>query len=68
MFAAMQQEATVSWEPIVRTAPLRAWHIVVAVILFVCLTYGVVWWGRRRSEKNEGSLGLLRREPRDRMP
>ena len=68
MFAAMQQEATVSWEPIVRTAPIRPWEIVVALILFVCLIYGVVWSARRRSEKGRGSLDLLQRGSRDRMP
>ena len=39
MFAPMQQDATISWEP----GPIRPWQIVVAVILFVCLIYGVVW-------------------------
>ena len=67
MFAAMQQDATISWDP-VRAAPIRPWEIVVALILFVCLIYGVVWWARRSSEKSRGSLGLLQGEPRDRMP
>jgi hypothetical protein len=68
MFAAMQQGATVSWDPVRRTAPIQAWHIVVAVILFACLIYGVVWSARRRSEKGRGSLDLLQRGSRDRMP
>jgi hypothetical protein len=54
----MQQEATVSWEPVVHTSPLKTWHIVVAMLLFAVVIYGTVWWTRRRSEKSPGSLRL----------
>jgi hypothetical protein len=54
----MQQNGTVTFEPVVQTSTLKTWHIVVAVFLFACLIYGVVWWGRRRSENNPGSLRL----------
>jgi hypothetical protein len=56
---AMQQEATVSWDPVVvHTSPLKTWHIVVAVLLFAVVIYVTVLWTRRRSEKNPGSLRL----------
>ena len=54
----MQQDATITWEPAVRTSPLETWHIVVAAILFVCLIFAAVWWSRRQSEENPGTLNL----------
>jgi hypothetical protein len=35
----------------------------VAVFLFACVIYGVVWWARRRSENNPGSLHLRGDDP-----
>ena len=54
----MQQDSTVTWEPVGHTATIKTWQIIVAVFLFACLIYGVVWWTRRRSENSPGSLGV----------
>jgi heme A synthase len=55
----MQQDGTITFEPVVQTSILKMWHIVVAVFLFACVIYGVVWLARRHSENN-GSLRLGR--------
>jgi hypothetical protein len=54
----MQQDGTITFEPIVQTSPLETWHIVVAVILFVSVICFVRWLARRRSEKSDVSLHL----------
>jgi heme A synthase len=56
--AGMQQDGTIAWEPVVQPSTLKTWHVMVAVFLFVCVIYGVVWWARRRPENNPGSLSL----------
>ena len=53
----MQQDAVVTFEPIAPTFTLKTWHMIVAVFLFACVMYFVVWRARRRSD-NEGSLRL----------
>jgi membrane protein DedA with SNARE-associated domain len=59
----MQQGATVTWEPVVQTSQLKTWHIIVAALLFALVIYGTVWWTRRRSERNPGSLRLHEDDP-----
>jgi hypothetical protein len=56
----MQDSASVTWEPVVQTSTLKTWHLVVAVFLFACVVYAVVWWARKRSESAAGSLGVDR--------
>ena len=60
---AMQQDGTITFEPVVQTSTLKTWHIIVAVFLFACMFYGVVWWARRRSESNPVSLYLRGDDP-----
>jgi hypothetical protein len=59
----MQQDGTIAFEPVVQTSALKTWHILVAVFLFACVIYGVVWWARRRPENNPGSLYLREDHP-----
>jgi hypothetical protein len=59
----MQQDGTIAFEPVVQTSTLKTWHIIVAVFLFACVIFGVVWLARRRAEKNPGSLYLRRDHP-----
>ena len=40
----MQQDGTIAFDPVVQTSTLKTWHIIVAVFLFACVIYGVVWW------------------------
>jgi hypothetical protein len=54
----MQQNVTITFDPVVQTSTFKTWHIIVAVFLFACVIYGVVWWARRRPENNPGSLYL----------
>jgi hypothetical protein len=46
----MQQDRTIAFEPVVQTSALKTWHIIVAVFLFACVIYGIVWWARRHPE------------------
>jgi hypothetical protein len=46
----MQQDGTITFERVVQTSTLKTWHIIVAVLLFACVIYGVLWWSRRRSD------------------
>jgi hypothetical protein len=59
----MQQDGTITFAPVVQTATLRTWHIIVAALLFACVIYGVVWWARRRSKNDPGSLNLCGDDP-----
>jgi hypothetical protein len=59
----MQQDGRISFEPVAQTSSLRAWHVMVAVFLFACVIYGVVWWARKRSESNPGSLRVRGNHP-----
>jgi len=52
----MQRGATITFEPVMRTSTLKTWHIILAVFLFACVIYAVVWWARKRSENNSGFL------------
>jgi hypothetical protein len=61
----MQQGGTITFEPVVQTSTLKTWQILVAVFLFACVIYGVVWWARRRSENNAGSLHFRGDHPAD---
>jgi hypothetical protein len=54
----MQQDGTIAWEPVVQPSTFKTWYAIVAVFLFVCVIYGVLWWARRRAENNPGSLQL----------
>jgi len=59
----VQQDGTITFAPVVQTSALKTWHIIIAVFLFACVIYGVVWWARRRSENNPGSLHLRGDDP-----
>jgi hypothetical protein len=52
----MQQDGIISWEPVAQIYTLKPWQIVIAVFLFACVIYAVVWWTRRRPENNPGFL------------
>jgi hypothetical protein len=54
----MQQEGTITFEPVVHTSPLETWHIVVAVLLFAAVICGLVWRSRRQAGENPGTLNL----------
>ena len=56
----MQESASVTWEPVVQTSTFKTWHLVLAVLLFACVVYAVVWWARKRSESVTGSLRVDR--------
>ncbi len=47
----MQQDGTISWEPVVEISTLKPWQIVVAVVPCTAVRHrrAVVWWARRRA-------------------
>ena len=59
----MQQGPTITFEPVRQTSTLKTWHIIVAVFLFTCVIYGVVWWTRRRTENKSVSLHFRGDQP-----
>ncbi len=53
----MQENSSITFEPIRHTSALHPWEIALAVVLFVCLIYFVISRSRKRS-KESGSLNL----------
>ena len=42
---------------------LKPWQILVAVFLFACVIYAVIWWARRRPDNDPGFLCLREDHP-----
>jgi hypothetical protein len=54
----MQASDGINFDLAVHKPEFHAWEVVLALILFVGLICWAVWWSRKRSKENRGSLNI----------